>query len=79
MRQMSSVRPTRGKADNPAGSEKPLFNDWLPVCGFHPGPEPTLAPTQEAVDTCAVATLRSSPSSPFKRGKHPDDREFVFS
>jgi hypothetical protein len=56
MRQMSSVRPTRGQADNLAGPKRPLFNDWLPVCGFHPGPEPTLAPTKEAVDTCAVAT-----------------------
>jgi len=56
MRQMSSVRPTRGQADNSAGRKRPLFSDWLPVCGFHPGPEPTLAPTKEAVDTCAVAT-----------------------
>src|SRR5664280_874921 len=57
MRQMSSVRPTRGKADNTSGSQKPLFNDWIPVCGFHPGPEPTPAPTTEAVDTSAVATF----------------------
>jgi len=21
------------------------LSDWLPVCGFHPGPEPMLAPT----------------------------------
>jgi hypothetical protein len=53
---VSSVRPTRGKADNSTGSKKPLHNDWFPVCGFHHGPEPTLAPTKKAVDTCAVAT-----------------------
>jgi hypothetical protein len=54
---MSSVRPTRGKADNTIGPMRPLINDWLPVRGFHPGPEPTQAPTSEAVDTSAVATF----------------------
>jgi hypothetical protein len=75
---MSSVRPTRGKADNSAGSKKPLYSDWLPVCGFHPGPEPTLAPTKEAVDTCAVATPSLIAIQRVLRGKHLDDQNFCF-
>ena len=81
MRQMSSVRPTRGKADNFAGPKRPLFSDWLPVCGFHPGPEPTSAPTSEAVDTCAVATpLDLSHINAFGRehqGRRPLEKALV--
>ena len=60
-------------------SQKPLHSDWLPVCGFHPGPEPTLAPTLEAVDTCAVATPSLIVIQRVLRGKHLDDRELLFS
>ena len=66
MRKMSSVRPTRGKADNPTGPQRPLFNDWLPVCDFHHGPEPTSAPTKQAVDTCAVVTPAHQHRARFK-------------
>lgn len=78
MRTMSSVGPTRGKADNTAGPIRPLFSDWLPVRGFHPGPEPTKAPTKEAVDTSAVQTFRSSVVSS-RRGRNEATADEVIS
>jgi hypothetical protein len=70
LRHMSSVRPTRGQPDNPAGSHKPLHNDWLPVVRISSWPGAHAGSNKRGRRyECRRDPLRSSPSSSFRRGK----------
>jgi hypothetical protein len=71
---MSSVRPTRGKADNNAGPKRPLLQRLAPRVRISSWPGAHDGSNKEAEDTCAVVTPPLITLDPFERGKALIDR-----